>query len=87
MASPAGLFAVRQRVVELFEPREISDDEYLDQAEGEIRGYGRLLIQNIVAIGQKGHAGSQYTQAARRGIQRSADVDMVVHAPTRPTLA
>jgi Protein of unknown function (DUF3102) len=32
---------------------ELTDDEYLDRAEGEIRGYSRNVVQNIVAIGRK----------------------------------
>ena len=34
-------------------PRELSDEGYLDQAEGEIRGYGRIVASGIAAIGKK----------------------------------
>jgi hypothetical protein len=33
--------------------RELTDEEYLDQVEGEIRAYSRNVVQNIVAIGRK----------------------------------
>jgi hypothetical protein len=33
--------------------RDIIDGEYLTEAEGEIRGYGRLVVSGIVAIGKK----------------------------------
>ena len=35
------------------EARDVTDDEYLIEAEGEIRGYGRLVVSGIVAIGEK----------------------------------
>ena len=34
-------------------PRQLTDEEYLDQAEGEIRGYSRNVVQNIIATGGK----------------------------------
>jgi hypothetical protein len=34
-------------------PRDLDDEAYLAQAEGEIRGYGRLVVSGIVAIGKK----------------------------------
>jgi hypothetical protein len=34
-------------------PPDLDDEAYLAQAEGEIRGYGRLVVSGIVAIGKK----------------------------------
>src|ERR1700680_961747 len=34
-------------------PPDLDDEAYLAQAEGEIRGCGRLLVSGIVAIGRK----------------------------------
>ena len=34
-------------------PPDLDDEAYLAQAEGEIRGYGRLVVSGIVAIGRK----------------------------------
>lgn len=50
-----GMLTPRRRpdVLEMVPPRALTDDEYLDQAEGEIRGSGRNVVQNVVAIGKK----------------------------------
>jgi hypothetical protein len=33
--------------------RDVTDHEYLNEAEGEMRGYGRLVVSGIIAIGKK----------------------------------
>lgn len=38
---------------EVLPPGELSDDEFLAQAEGQIRGYGKLVVSGIVEIGRK----------------------------------
>jgi len=42
-----------QGVPDVLPARELTEEEFLAQAEGEIRGYGRLLVSAIVGIGKK----------------------------------
>jgi len=42
-----------QGVSDVLPARELTEEEFLAQAEGEIRGYGRLLVSGIVGIGKK----------------------------------
>jgi hypothetical protein len=39
--------------LEIIPPGEFGDDEFLAQAEGQIRGYGKLVVSGIVEIGRK----------------------------------
>jgi hypothetical protein len=38
---------------ELLLPGALTDDQYLAQAEGRIRGYGKLVVSGIVEIGRE----------------------------------
>jgi hypothetical protein len=42
-----------QGVPDVLPAREFTEEEFLAQAEGQIRGYGRLLVSGIVGIGKK----------------------------------
>jgi hypothetical protein len=40
-------------LLEILPARDVTDEVYLTEAEGEIRGYGRLVVSGIIAIGKK----------------------------------
>jgi hypothetical protein len=53
LPAPATEISDLQNGPNILQPRELTDEEYLDQAEGEIRGYGQSFMNSIIAIGKK----------------------------------